>query len=290
MSGCGSSTQRKKIVRQPKTIVRPQSDKTDILSRWTDSYLKNKEVVAQQKALKQKMKAELPTTNIKDMTYDQLAIARKYYDELGYHERAVKCYERMLLISKDAMELNSLRLELADRFFEEGDFEKAGKLYTGFLEFYPGSNKREYVEYKAILAHFYLTLSCDRDQSETKNTLALTQSFLEHESIYTTYAQEVKDIQKKCYAKLTQSEVEICAFHLRHGNPKGAEQRLAYINKHLRHHAPQLEHEILALETNVHTINRTPLLNSEDPLKKDNVILAENTQEDTSKRHMANRF
>lgn len=282
LTGCGGSNKRKKAPRQ-----RP--NKTGVFSSWTDSYLKNKETVAQQKALRQKMRDELPTTKINDMTFDQLVIARKYYDELGQHDRAIKCYERLLTLSKDSLQLNSLRLELADRFFEEGNFEKAGKLYTGFLEFYPGSDKREYVEYKAILAHFYLTLSSDRDQTETKNTLALTQDFLAHKDIYTTYSQEVQNIQKQCYEKLTQSEMNICAFHVRHGNNKGAEQRLAYINKHLRRHAPELEHELLALETNVHTAVGLPLPDVQNALQQDNVVLADNDTT-SSKKHMANRF
>lgn len=218
-----------------------------------------------------------------------MVIARTYFDELGYHDRAAKCYERMLTLSKDPIQLNMLRLELADRFFEADDFQKASKLYLGFLEFYPGSDKREYVEYKAILAHFYITLSDDRDQTETKTTLALTQDFLEHESIYKNYTEDVKDIQRQCYEKLANSEMSICAFHLRHGNTKGAEKRLAYINNHLRRHVPTLEPEILALETNVQTEIGIPVPDMPG-MAQDSVILADNTNGDTPKRSMANRF
>ncbi len=270
LAGCGTQNQK------------------GLLSGWSESYRQNKEFVAKQREIRSRMRKELPSSNIKDLNYEQLAAARKYYDELGYPERAVKCYERMLVLSKDPIQLNTIRIEMADRFFETGDFHKASKLYLNFLQFYPGSDKREYVEYKAILSHFYITLSSDRDQTETKTTLALTQLFLEHASIYKEYVQDVKDIQRQCYEKLVGSEMNICAFHLRHGNTKGAEQRLAYINEHYRRHVPALENEILALETNVHTQLGKPLPGMQS-LTDDSVILAENAEKST-KRAMVDRF
>lgn len=263
-------------------------NKKGLSSGWSESYRNNKEHIAQQREIRSRMRKELPSTNIKDLDYEHLVAARKYYDDLGYPERALKCYERMLALSKDPIQLNNIRLEMADRLFETGDFHKASKLYLNFLQFYPGSDKREYVEYKAILSHFYITLSSDRDQTETKTTLALTQLFLEHASIYKEYVQDVKDIQKQCYEKLVGSEMNICAFHLRHANTKGAEQRLAYINEHLRRHVPALEPEILALETNVNTLLGKPLPDMQG-LNDDSVILADITEK-SNKRSMADRF
>lgn len=290
LAGCGSKSTTKRAHKPHlSTSKLHQADKSEVVSGWTEAYLNNKEEVAQKRAIKKRMKAELPSTNLKTLSYEQLAKARAYYDELGQHDRAALCYERMLAINKDPMQLNNMRLELADRCFESGDFEKASKLYLGFLEFYPGSDKREYVEYKAILSHFYITLSNDRDQTETKNTLALTQSFLDHGSLYKEYADEVKHIQKQCYEKLTQSEMNICQFHVRHGNSKGAEQRLAYINKHLRRHAPTLEPELLALETSVKGDTAIQIPDMPDFTPHEGVVFADNTDHNPSKR-MANRF
>lgn len=273
LAGCGAQQQNKK------------TESTGLLGQWSKSYLKNKEIVAEQRALKQHVNQQLSTSNIKLMTYDDLIIAKKYYLELGYQDRAIKCLERMVGLTQDPTALNEIRLELADLFFDLGDFEKAGKLYVGYLEFYPGSINREYVEYKAILAHFYITLCSDRDQTETKKTVALTQSFLENGSLYAQYVQDVKEIQAKCYEKLVGSEMQVCGFYLRRGQTKAAEKRLAYINEHYRRHVPSAEGELLALETDLNQQLGKPAPEIPAHLQ-DNIILAENS----NKRSMVERF
>lgn len=103
----------------------------------------------------------------------------------------------------------------------------------------------------------------------------------------------MKDIQRQCYERLVKSEMNICAFNLRHGNTKGAEQRLAYINEHLRKQVPTLETELLALETNLNTQLGKPAPAIENSgLLNDSFILAENTTQEsaTRKRSMVDRF
>lgn len=277
LAGCGAQQRTSKTP--------PKTPDAGLLGQWSNSYLKNKELVAQKRAIKQKMRDEIPTSNIRDMDYDQLALAKKYYLELEHYERAIKCLERMLTLTAHPTQLNMIRLQLADLFFELGDFKKASKLYVGYLEFYPGTDKREYIEYKAILSHFYITLSADRDQTETQATLALTHSFLENKGFYTTYLQDVQDIQNKCYEKLVGTEMQVCGFYLRRGNTKAAEQRLAYINDNYRRHVPAVEEQLLALETDLCTQKGIPAPDMPAHVQE-TVVLAQNSQ----KKSMVDRF
>lgn len=211
------------------------------------TYRQKKETIQQKQAIKKKMREELPS-RLKDMNEQELKKARAYSLELGYIDMAVKYITRLIIVTQDQALRKKLRLELADIFFERGEFEKAGKLYSQFLEYYPGSEQREYVEYKAILCRFYDTLQSDRDQTKTRETLALTQRYLNKTDVYSQYVQDVQDIQHKSYIKLVESEIDIFHFNLRRKHYKSAEIHLRYIKDHYLSQVQEFEPDILKLE------------------------------------------
>lgn len=216
-------------------------------SAHNQTYKEEKESIKKKQKLKKQMYAELPR-HIKDMNKDELIKAKDYCLEIGYTDLAIKQLERLVIVMEDIHELKKYRLELADSYFQTGEFEKAGKLYSQYLEYYPGSDQREYVEYKAILCRFYTTLQSDRDQTKTKETLTLIQKYLEKADFYTTHIQDVQQIQDEIYAKLIESEMEIIQFYMRRNKYKAAETRLVHIKNNFLNYAQKYEPDILKVE------------------------------------------
>jgi len=134
------------------------------------------------------------------MTIDELRQASDYAFASDHKELAAEYIERLIKKSNDPEELKDLRLQLADIYFEGGQMKEAFKIYSMYLNLYPGSAHRAYVHYQAILCRFYMSLSSDRDQAFTEEAFRLTQEYADklkedHNNIYTTYAQQVEEIQ-----------------------------------------------------------------------------------------------
>ncbi len=232
--------------RKQHIFLEKKPKKTWSLFGTDQSYKKQKELIKKNKKVKKEIR-KLPS-RIKNMNKEELEKGKNYNIELGYSDLAIKHLERLIVITENTSKLKKYRLELADLYFEIGEFEKAGRLYTQYLDYYPGSEQREYVEYKEILCRFYMTLHVDRDQTKTKETLALTQQYLEKTDIYTSYVQDVQQIQHASYIKLVESETDIIQFYLRRNKYKAAETRLAYIKNNYLNHIQELKPDILKLE------------------------------------------
>lgn len=182
-----------------------------------------------------------------DMTFDELeaAIAKKL--KSGDKEIACKYYEQLLKISTDVNKTAEIMLAYADLLFELGELKKALAIYNEFMHLYPGHERYKYAYKRSVLASFYLTLSADRDQTMTEETIRLTKGFLDVETDQ-QIRQEVTDIQKQCYKKMVDSELGICDFYLKQGSLKAVEQRLAHVKTEYLPYIPDAEAEILAME------------------------------------------
>lgn len=238
LSACHNPPQYQPRVPTKKSYTAPQP---------ADKGQTYKETSKKRGVVKKKIKQELPS-RIKDMNTEELVKAKEYNISLGYLDLAIKNLERLIILVDDALALKEYRLELADLYFELGEFEKSGKLYAQYIEHYPGSTQREYVEYKTILCHFYNTLTMDRDQTNTKETIALTSNYLEKRDIFPSFVTDVEQIQHASYLKLAQSEAEVVQFYARRHKFKAAENRLAYIKNNYLPHVQEFEPELLNLE------------------------------------------
>jgi outer membrane assembly lipoprotein YfiO len=161
---------------------------------------------------------------VKDMTYEELKLAKDSATASGNHENAVDCLNRMIILGTDLHELQYTRIELADTLFESGELEDAEKKYKEFLALYPNSEHVEYARYRTVLCCFYQTLDADRDQSKTKESVKLSQEFLKNEK-YQQFAQDVRTIQTYCTDQLFDSEARIFAFYLEEQKDVVAAQR-----------------------------------------------------------------
>jgi len=221
------------------------------------------------KKSKTKIVAE-PRKTISKMSYDDLIAMAEKQLAAGQKESAIKYYEKALPRCTDMTELKKLTLSLADLHFDSGDLEKAGKLYIEFGNLYPGDSKAEYVDYKAILSNFYLTLDTDRDQSFTQKTLTLAEKFLDRE-LYAEFASDVTGIRNKCCEKLVEYEIHVFNHYLTRGSFKSAQNRINYIKKEFLEKLPGIEPRLLTLECKLAT-------------RENNLVLAKQKREDLGKR------
>lgn len=192
-------------------------------------------------------KSTLLKMNPKTMSAPQLTQAKILALQDENLPLAATYLEHLITQSTDQMVLKDARLELADIQFDLGKMDKAAQYYSTFVLLYPGSCQAEYAEYKAILCRFYAMMSPDRDQTKTKEALALARAYLEN-GVYHEYKQQVQDIKTQCLTRLFESEQYIFDYHINQGNLTGAKQRMMAIRKEYEEIMAQIEPHILSLE------------------------------------------
>jgi outer membrane assembly lipoprotein YfiO len=202
-------------------------------------------------ASKKNRRTKKKQKNVKELSYEELKELKTRLLVEKKTDAAIKCLEKMVAQCKDVAELKTCMLELADLLFDNGKLIAAEKMYTEFAKLYPGSEKIETVLYKAILCTYKSTLDARRDQTKTQETIELTKQFLDRQEVFTTYTQEVKQIQAACYAKLLESEENIVNFYLKRGSKRdmvAAENRIKDLSKDFMTIVPETESHVLALE------------------------------------------
>lgn len=177
---------------------------------------------------------ELLGKPVKDLTADQLRQRLALDREREYTEDAIKVIQQLIALcndQNDQAEVQQLRLEIADLYFEIGKLKDAAKFYREYVKLYPGSKERDYAEYKKILCNFYAQLQPPRDQTRTSKTVALTTAYLNQESDEQAFRADIAKIQTACYEDLFEHEKGIFQFYCKQHNYKAAETRLKNIKK-----------------------------------------------------------
>jgi len=188
----------------------------------------------------------------------------------------------MIKLCDDATAIGKHLLEIADLLCLDEQFSRAAQKYAEYVTLYPGGQNIEYALFKAIENSFACTLVSDRDQTKTEETLALAESFLKQDHL-TTYIDQVVAIRDKCYQKLAESEMSICAFYLNRGEFKPAEKRLNTLRSTWLPKLPTIEPSLISLETDL-------VLKKEALEQKNNKAtqLTHNTAK--KQKHMIERF
>lgn len=138
--------------------------------------------------------------------------------------------ERLIVLSDNHAGVKQYKLQLADTHYLVHHIEQAAACYEDFAVLYPGSNESEYVLYKAIVCMFELSLSPDRDQTNTKKTIILVQEFLKRAK-KTELIQEAQAMLQKCYDRIYDHEVYVFNFYKKKKNFKSAQLRIDFIKK-----------------------------------------------------------
>ena len=201
----------------------------------------------ERKALEKELKQLVGKRAAKELNEKELRTVVQIYKALEKYDKVLFYLQELELKTKDARVIESITLEKADIYFEQGKLEKAEKQFALYQELYPGSKHTEYVLYKRILCLFYQRLDVDQDQKRTKEILKLAQPALEKKAIK-AYKDEVQSIVKYCNLMLYKHELDIYNFYYKKKNYKAANQRLAFLRKDFLQDLPELEPEIIHIE------------------------------------------
>lgn len=200
------------------------------------------------KALRKEFDALTKHKDAKSMDYQELRHAADLALKLGWYDRALIYLKQIVTTSKDSEIIKVVKLEIAEVYFQKGVLKKAGEAYQEYLELYPGAENAEYAHYKQVLCLFYQTLKTDQDQTPTRDTLALTERYLEKGLAYRKYRNEVNEIRKQCHIMLYQNEVNVFNFYMKKKSFGAASGRLAHLKQQYLQQLPGVEPEIIGLE------------------------------------------
>lgn len=193
-------------------------------------------------------KKSLLNKDPKELSTEELELAREYALTLKNKLYAIKIIERLILVQTDPEKVRLHRLELANLYFDQQNLKEAGKLYREYVKLYPGSTDRDYAEYKAILCRFHARLKPPRDQSKTYKTLVLTKSYLGSTAHTRIYEKEVRDMQQQCYNDLFDYEKGIIEFHCYRKRYQAAQIRLETAKQEFLTYNKSLEPQFIDLE------------------------------------------
>jgi outer membrane protein assembly factor BamD (BamD/ComL family) len=197
-----------------------------------------------------KQEKEKKIYTYRDMSYEQLLIAKDQQVAANNVSVAIKYLEQLVQLAADVTQKSEHLLQIADLLYAEGIFEKAALLYTEFSTLYLGSDKIEYALAQSIKSCEKCLLSSDRDQTKTEETLALAELFLSNDR-FITYKDEVSRIRAECQNKLIESELSICSYYLTRQNFKTVDKRLKKLRTKWLPLVPTIEPQLIAFETDM---------------------------------------
>ena len=124
-------------------------------------------------------------------------------------------------------EFPAAKLLIADSFFYSAtpSYPEALVEYKSFLNYFPRSDKRDYVLFRIALCHFAAIEGPERDQSETHLAIQAFQDLL-REAPGSVYALESKAMITQCWRRLAESELMVGIFYVNARSYEPAERRL----------------------------------------------------------------
>ncbi len=211
-----------------------------------------------------------PKKLIKEMKFEEAVAAVHYYQKENKLNLEIKALERAITLGNNHEQLRDLRLRLADAYYTYGNLEKARTLYKEYLTLYPRSQKRDQVLYKTIKASYKSTLTSDRDQALTHETIDLINDFLKRPGISPKYSAKATELAQQCYAKLCQYDlhvgktyIDLYKYNAHTPLLTAAENRLKHLKQEYLPYIHTTPHEIIAFEQEL-TKLKAPSLDSSD--------------------------
>lgn len=120
------------------------------------------------------------------------------------------------------------KLGLGDTYLGEGSPESyvlALNEYREFLSFYPTNPRADYAQFKLAMAHYYQMRKPERDQSETRETIAALQTFVDRYP-RSPLADEGRQRLREAKDRLDDSDFRVGLFYYRARWYPGAIDRL----------------------------------------------------------------
>ena len=119
------------------------------------------------------------------------------------------------------------KLLIAESFFyaSSPSYPEALVEYKSFLNYFPRSERRDYVLFQIGLCHFASIENAERDQAETRKAMEAFGDLL-REAPGSVYAVDAKAKVTQCWRRLAESELMVGIFYVNNFNFGPAERRL----------------------------------------------------------------
>ena len=207
----------------------------------------------EKKQLKKKLGLLTSGKIVKEMLEQDLREAANICLRLKEYDDVLTYLRQMIKITQSSTVVKTVKLEIADVYFQQGNLKIAAKLYEEYISLYPGDKKTAaYAEYKQLLSSNSLRLEDDRDQTMTLKTKILADLFLEKQGTFVKqYAPYVEAIKHDCNSQLYKHDVTVFDYYLKKKSFKAAEVRLDAIKTNFLSKRPDLEPEIVNCELRV---------------------------------------
>jgi len=124
-------------------------------------------------------------------------------------------------------EFPKAKLLIAESFFfsSKTSYPEALVEYKSYLNYFPRSDRRDYVLFRIGLCHYASIENAERDQAETRKAMESFQDLL-REAPGSIYAVDAKAKITQCWRRLAESELMVGVFYVNTSSFGPAEQRL----------------------------------------------------------------
>jgi outer membrane protein assembly factor BamD len=138
---------------------------------------------------------------MKSNDYDyKLRVADKYYEEKDYNH-AQQLFEELFRVFKGSEHFEDIYYKFAYCAYYLKDYPNAENLFKGFVEVFPNSNKAEEMDYMRAYTFYMQSPKVELDQTNTTKTIGFMQAFINtHPG--SDKNKEAQDLIDKCRAKL----------------------------------------------------------------------------------------
>lgn len=170
----------------------------------------------------------------KQLTIPELEYNLKVYlrrNLSGDKDSATRYLERLITKYSDFAKIRDARMQLADLYFELGNYERAGTVYTEYFAAYPGHKKAEHALWRSIVAKHKSLGACDQDNSVTQEVLELAETYLKNSS-YKKYRKQLLELMLGCKTQLFESEIQVIENYFKQGRLTAVERRLNQLQAH----------------------------------------------------------
>lgn len=190
-----------------------------------------------------------PSLTMNEMNLMQVIQRKNELILEGDYKLAIKYLNRALKIVDTADQPIFIMLELAELLMKSQQYPKAEKLFTEFIQLYPGSEYTEQAFVKAIRCSWEQTSSFDRDQTKTEETMALITRFESRQAICSeSNIASVAEVKFFCEQKLAASNLYVAKHYIGRNIFRSAHKRLDDIRQKDLCKIPQIEPKLLQLE------------------------------------------
>lgn len=194
-------------------------------------------------------KGRAPNLSMQEMNITQLMQRKNELILEGDYKLAIKYLEQAIKVVDNPDQPIFIMLEMAELLMKTQQFAKAEKLFTEFIQLYPGSEYVEQSYVKAIRCSWEQTNTFDRDQTKTEETMALIARFESRQAICSANnIAAIAEVKNLCEQKLAAANMYVAKHYIGRNIFRSAHKRLEEVRTKDLCKIPHIEPQLLQLE------------------------------------------